>query len=253
MKTFKIIFSPTGGTEKIAAILTDVFAEQSETIDLSNSHFEGSDVHLESSDLAVIAMPCFGGRIPKVAKDRLGQLNGNGCKAVVVNVYGNRAYDDALLEEVNAAKEAGFEVISAIAAVAEHSIMHQYAAGRPDAQDEDQLIDFATRIAYQLAEGTQFAEPLVPGNYPYCKEGDVPLTPQIKGTCIKCGTCAETCPVGAIEPVNFKADSKECIACMRCVKVCPVSVRKVNGMLVKVASLAIKKQESTRKQNELYL
>ena len=253
MKTFKIIFSPTGGTEKIADILTDTFTGQTETIDLSNRHFDGSALRLQPSDLAVIAMPCFGGRIPKVAKDRLLQMDGNGCKAVVVNVYGNRAYDDALLEEVNAAKEAGFEVISAIAAVAEHSIMHEYAAGRPDAQDVDQLIDFASRIAFQLAGETPFAEPLVPGNEPYCKEGAVPLTPQIKGNCIKCGTCAESCPVGAIEPVKFKANPKDCIACMRCIKVCPVRVRKVNGMLVKVASMAIKKQESTRKQNELYL
>ena len=37
------------------------------------------------------------------------------------------------------AKECGFDVIAAVAAVAEHSIMHQYAAGRPEQMMKNSL------------------------------------------------------------------------------------------------------------------
>ena len=54
-------------------------------------------------------------------------------------MYGNRAYEDTLVEMEDAAKECGFNVIAAISAIAEHSIMHQYATNRPDKEDEKQL------------------------------------------------------------------------------------------------------------------
>lgn len=253
MKVCEIIFSPTGGTEKVASIVASQLGGTAQIIDLSDRCGDFSNIIIDSDAVAVIAMPCFGGRIPKVAKNRLLQIEGNECKAVIVNVYGNRAFDDALLEQSDASREAGFEVMAAIAAIAEHSIMHQYAEGRPDTNDVKQLSDFGERIASHLVDNAACATPDIPGNRPYCKEGSVPLTPQIKGDCTKCGECAESCPVGAIDDAEFHADAEKCIACMRCIKICPVQVRKVNGLLVRTAALAIKKQESIVKENELYI
>ena len=42
--------------------------------------------------------------------------------------------------------------VAAIAAVAEHSIMRQFAAGRPDAEDERELAGFADRI-FHIIDG----------------------------------------------------------------------------------------------------
>ncbi|HOT44240.1 MAG TPA: EFR1 family ferrodoxin [Spirochaetota bacterium] len=39
--------------------------------------------------------------------------------------------------------------------------------------------------------------------------------------CTTCGTCVDTCPVGAIDIVNYAVDRKACIACMGCVNNCP--------------------------------
>ena len=65
----------------------------------------------------------------------------------LVCVYGNRAYEDTLVEMEDAANHCGFQVVAAIAAVAEHSILSQYASNRPDASDEKQLVNFADQIA----------------------------------------------------------------------------------------------------------
>ena len=152
------------------------------------------------------------------------------------------------MEMEDAAKECGFRVIAAIAAVAEHSILPQYAAGRPDASDEKQLADFAAQIA---GKGSEISS--LPGNRPYKKSGGAGLVPKPTKDCIKCGLCVEKCPVQAIDPASFAADAKKCIGCMRCVKQCPKDARKVNGLMVSVAGMAIKKACSVRKDNELYL
>ena len=71
--------------------------------------------------------------------------------------------------------------------------------------------------------------------------------------CVKCGVCAKNCPTKAIDKVKLTADSKKCISCMRCVKQCPHNARKINGAMVSVAALAIKKACSARKENELFM
>ena len=121
MKTVEIIFSPTGGTEKVARILTSRWELDTVTIDLSDAKADFSQYIIEKEDRVLIAMPSFGGRAPAVAMERLKRIAGNGAGCTLVCVYGNRAYEDTLVEMEDAAKECGFRVIAAVAAVAEHS------------------------------------------------------------------------------------------------------------------------------------
>ena len=126
--------------------------------------------------------------------------------------------------------------------------MPQYAAGRPDASDEAQLSDFAVRILHKDGDVAS-----IPGNRPYKKGGGAGLVPKVTKDCVKCGVCAKSCPVDAINTESLVADSKKCISCMRCVKLCSHDARKVNSVMVSVAALAIKKACSVRKENELFL
>lgn len=253
MRVIEITFSPTGGTKRAADMLTAAWAQSADTVDLTCPETDFSAVPFSAQDAAVIAMPSFGGRAPAVAVQRLRQLKGNGARCVLLCVYGNRAYEDTLVEMEDAAKDAGFQVTAAVAAVAEHSILRQYAAGRPDQADERTLKEFGGKIAQKLAQDDPIA-PTIPGNRPYKKAGGAGLVPKAGSTCTACGTCAGKCPVGAIPKAAPKTtDAKKCISCMRCIAVCPAGARKTNQALTATASLALKKACSQRKECELYL
>ena len=253
MKLYNIVFSPTGGTEKAAALLTKALGGEAAAVDLTDSRQDFSAVRLTGEDVAVIAVPSYGGRVPAVAVDRLSAMQGQGARAVLVCVYGNRAYDDTLVELEDAAKKAGFRVIVAVAAVAEHSIVRQFAAGRPDAEDAGQLAAFGEKIQAKLSAG-DLSEPKIPGKRPYKKAGGSGMVPKATKECSRCGVCAEKCPVQAISKDDpAKVDETACISCMRCVSVCPQGARKVNPLLLSAAGLMLKKVCAGRKECELFL
>lgn len=253
MKYAQLVFSPTGGTQKAAEAITRAWSSDVDTIDLTDVTADFSKCSFHEDDLVLIAIPSYGGRVPGIAAQRLSQIHGNGARCVLTCVYGNRAYEDTLVEMQDIAERCGFRVLAAVAAVAEHSIMHQYAAGRPDSQDVKRLHDLSEKILEKFRSGNQ-SIPALPGSRPYKKGGGVGLIPQAGGACTECGLCAQQCPTGAIDKDNIrKADGKKCISCMRCVARCPHSARKVNGVLVSVAALAIKKACSEKKTCELFI
>lgn len=253
MKIHEICFSPTGGTKRVSTLLSQALADETIAVDLTACDVDFSRVALTDKDVALIAVPSYSGRVPAVAAARLATIRGNGARAILVCVYGNRAYEDTLVELRDTAFRAGFRVVAAVAAVAEHSIARQYAAGRPDAEDEAQLRAFAARIRQKIDQG-DLGEPEIPGNRPYRQAASAGIVPKATRACVKCGVCAAKCPVGAIDAKDPKrVDKKRCISCMRCVAVCPHGARRVNRLMLALAGRMLKKVCSERKACELYL
>ncbi|MDY2698442.1 MAG: hypothetical protein SOV61_02740 [Lachnospiraceae bacterium] len=161
MKNYQIIFSPTGGTKKVANAIIQNWSQVG-TIDLSVPDINYTDISFESDSLVLIAMPSFGGVAPQLALDRLSMLKGNGALCVIAAVYGNRAYEDTLVQMEDYAQNSGFQVIAAISAVAEHSIIHEYAAGRPNLDDCKVLAKFGEQVL-EKASSNDFSKPSIPG------------------------------------------------------------------------------------------
>ena len=98
MSIYEITFSPTGGTGKAAHLLTGALGGPVTPVDLTDSRADFSDTALAPGDVAVIAVPSYAGRVPAVARERLSRIRGGGARAVLLCVYGNRAYEDTLAE-----------------------------------------------------------------------------------------------------------------------------------------------------------
>lgn len=253
MKIYEIYFSPTGGTKNTADILTSELGNDIIAYDITKENKEVNNLVLTKDDITVIAVPSFGGRVPSTAIKRISEIKGNGAFAVLLCVYGNRAYEDTLAELYDTVKANNFNVIAAVSAVAEHSIVRQIAANRPDEIDKKQLTEFAKKIYNKFSTG-KTNEFFIPGGRPYKKYSNIPIIPKPTKACTKCGLCSKECPVQAIDKNNpKKVDSKICISCMRCISVCPNNARKINSIMLFVSKIALSKVCSKRKECELFI
>lgn len=178
MAVYEVTFSPTGGTDKVTDILMEGCQEEKKEISLLSAEDHYGNYEFQKDDICFISMPSYGGRIPQIAAERLIQMKGNGAKAVLVCVYGNRAYEDTLIELKDKAEEAGFVIYGAVAAVAEHSIMRKFAAGRPDAGDVEELRAFGKKLREKLEQEADLEE---------VKKVD-------EKKCIACMRCIAVCP-----------------------------------------------------------
>lgn len=76
MSMFEIVFSPTGGTEKVSGLVTGALDGNIVTVDLTDSGLDFHGVSMAKGDVAVISVPSYAGRVPAVAVERLGMVRG---------------------------------------------------------------------------------------------------------------------------------------------------------------------------------
>ncbi|MEN6390942.1 MAG: EFR1 family ferrodoxin [Syntrophomonas sp.] len=248
MESLKIVyFSPTGTTKTIIqGIARGIDHSPVETIDITKPEVRKRPLQTSENDLLVVGVPVYVGRVPAIALDWLCTLKAHNTPVVCIVVYGNREYDDALLELKDTMVKQGCVPIACAAFIGEHSFSSSetpIAAARPDASDVNHAVLFGKRVNEKLlsiASVDHISDITVPGSYPYRQFSPWVLDfIAINDKCSLCGICVQECPVGAIDlEKSISIDVKSCILCCACIKKCPENVLTVkNGQVKDVAML----------------
>lgn len=232
VKTVDVVyFSPTDTSKKVALALAEgTGATEIREFDLTTD--EGSSPWPCKADLVILTAPVYAGRVAPHALQRFRRLQAQDVPAVIAVVYGNRDYDDALIELRDEAEKLHFKVIAAGAFIGEHSFSRPQmpvAEGRPDASDLQKARDLGQKAVQKLEKGVPEDSLWVKGNVPYrAVKEQPPVAPVCLEGCTLCGKCVAVCPVHAISKSpegKIETDAAKCTLCCACVKECPFGQR----------------------------
>lgn len=237
-KIWAMYWSATGTTQTAVTTVAGKMAEEQslplEEYDFTLPAARQSAPGFGPEDVVVFGTPTYAGRVPNVLLKYLATVQGNGAAPVPVVTFGNRAFDDSLIELRDILADNGFRPFAAAAFACEHSFSTTLAAGRPDADDLALAVQFAERAAARipdLAADTPVIE--VPGRakgdrdyyQPRDRAGNAidirKVKPKTNNQCDNCGICAEVCPMGSIDPQDVRQFTGICIKCGACIKKCP--------------------------------
>ena len=247
-------FSPGGTTRAVTEYFTSCLTEERAlSLDLLR-HGARTALNFAPNDLLVVNMPVFAGRLPQVCPAMLAGFKGANTPAVALVVYGNREYEDALLELCDILSVNGFKVVGAGAFIARHSIVPQAAAGRPDDADKQKIATFAAHCADKLAAGGAALDlAQINGDRPYRAIPPIPLKPSGDDACNACGICSEICPTQAIDPATPReTDAELCISCTACIYNCPQGARVFRGPGYEQGAAAFLANFSARREPEVF-
>ena len=255
-------FSPTGTTKAIIqGVARGINLNNVELIDVTKPNLRAHQLNTSKNDLLVVAVPVYIGRVPALLCEWLCAIKAEKTPVVCIVVYGNRAYDDALLELKDILMKRGCIPIACAAFIGEHSYSNRetpIAEARPDASDLIHAELFGRKVNEILHSVPSFeyiSDINIPGYYPY--RGDSRIWSidfiAVNNECTQCGICAESCPVSAIDSKNSNLiDKEKCITCCACIKNCPQNARTMKTGPVKDAAMRLNKLYKERNEPEFF-
>jgi len=271
--TYKInamYFSPTNTTKYVvSSIAKRISSKMNMENDINYIDFTEPGVRKEKvsfikDEIVIIGIPVYAGRVPNVLLKYLNSISSSGALAVPVVLYGNRNYDDALIELSGILELNGFNIIAAAAFIGEHSFSYILAKGRPDDKDTFIINEFSDEIHSLIKEGlidkkveVSGESPLRPYYMPRDNNGNPidirKVTPKTNDNCSNCKLCAKVCPMGSIDINDVCNLIGICIKCGACIKSCPEQAKYFDdlGYLLHKEELEIK--HATRREPELFL
>lgn len=269
-RVIAVYFSPTGISKKVAEEIAHCAANELEVpfavYDFTLPEAQEDEMDFGRSDLVVFGTPVYAGRVPnKILPEIRRMFRGNDALAVPVVTFGNRSYDNALIELRNELEAKGFHTIAGGAFAAEHVFSEKLAEGRPDHEDMKMIRAFGKDIADKAARLEQppgpikvkGIEPVPPYYQPLGMDGRpavfLKARPKITDACIQCGKCLHVCPMGSISNHDGWKVEGICIKCQACIKACPVGAIYFDDPAF-LSHVAMLEQNYRRKaENEIFI
>ncbi|MBK5239955.1 EFR1 family ferrodoxin [Clostridium sp.] len=263
-------FSATGTTRKVVSGIAKKISENIgmdiaiNEIAFTIPEVRKNPVCFTEEDVVIIGVPVYAGRVPNVLLKYLNSITGNAALAIPVVVYGNRNYDDALIELSDILELNGFKVIAGGAFIGEHSFSKTLARNRPDEKDMDIAGDFANQIYIKITTQDETQAVIIKGNKPYrkyyrpvTKEG-IPVdirkvTPKTNSNCNDCKLCVSICPMGSIDFEDVSKLNGICIKCGACIKKCPTNAKYYDDVDYLRHKHELEVQFSYRREPELFI
>lgn len=272
-RVYASYFSATGTTEKMVKYIARKIASELdvcvETADFSLKEERRIPLNFLRESVVVMGTPVIAGRVPNVLLDFLRSMKGNEAFAIPIVMFGNRSFDNALIELRDLCESAGMRSIAAGGFGAEHSFSKILGRGRPDEEDfkdADLLISKACANLKSIDEKSEY-ELFVKGKG-YPDYGGYYMPQDSKGNpidirkvkpytdvelCTDCKLCYEICPMRSIDYEDVSKTPGICIKCCACIKLCPFDAKRFidEGFIYHKEELE-KKYSEERAENSIF-
>jgi NAD-dependent dihydropyrimidine dehydrogenase PreA subunit/flavodoxin len=246
-RVLSVYFSATGTTKKVVTTIAENLSKslglKCETFDFTLAKMRTTEVRIEKEDIVVFGTPVYAGRVPNILLKYLSTINGNGAIAVPIVVFGNRDYDDALIELRDMLEKDNFKTIAAASFIGEHSFSNILAKDRPDSKDYEISVDFSNKIVKKIKSLNYYdlddPIPVKGTDYPYRgyyqprdRYGNsiniLKFKPLTNDNCNDCKLCVSVCPMNSISFDDVRMFTGICIKCGACIKKCLQNARYYN-------------------------
>lgn len=271
LKSIKAVYySATGNTKYIINEIAKYIAKRLdisfEVYDFTLPQNREKIQYFSKDELVIFGTPVYAGRIPNKLLPAVQTLfKANGALAVPVVTFGNRSYDNALIELRNELENNGFHTIAAAAFVSEHAFSSKIASNRPDKEDITDIHNFAKALATKVEQMIEIPEKItvkgiepIPAYYtPLGIDGKpavfLKAKPKTTDFCTNCKICAKVCPMGSISyetPTNINGI---CIKCQACVKACPEKAKYFDDAAFLSHVAMLENNYTRRAKNEVFI
>lgn len=243
-----IYFSPTGNTKRSVESIANAMGNKKETFDITLD-LDSRGRLFSDKDFVVFGAPVYAGRIPTITRERFQKFKGRETPCLVIVTYGNRHYDDALIELADIVKDQGFVVKGAAALIGRHTF-GEIQIDRPNEEDFIENRSFATSIRSKIHVQNDLD---IPGNHPYRDGGSGGMFhPLTSDACIECGICVNGCPTMAIEK-DYRTINDNCLSCFRCIRNCPEKAKNIDTEKYNAFASDFSEKLKERRENEYFL
>lgn len=267
-----LYFSVTGNTEKIGNVIGNRLKELGCTVDMIDitplsSRKGGFDCR--PYDALILGAPVHSWRIPRVVREWIPNLFGDGKKCAIFLTYGGFQIHPAHYTTCQFLQKQGFSVVSSAEFLAFHTFNiggWKAMVGRPDESDVAVAREYADIIHARFSgkdpdlvgelEKTSHPEELLDQIEGFRFRILTQVPTRNGADCCMCRECEEFCPTGAIDATTGETDPSRCIACLGCVLRCPEGVLMINDMTpsweFKLKGEHITEEEMKGKKSRIY-